>query len=53
MGMSECNGLCLWGADVGVPEYPYVAYAHPDCEKHGAPLFDIDYAHDDYNPDGS
>lgn len=33
----QCNGICLTGADVGVPEYSGVAYAHPDCELHGDP----------------
>ena len=50
--MNKCNGLCLYGADIGVPEYHDVAYPHPDCEKHGAPMHDEHYAHDDYNPDG-
>ena len=35
--MSECNGICLYGADLGVPEYGGVAYAHPDCPAHGDP----------------
>jgi hypothetical protein len=34
----ECNGICLYGADLGVPEYGGVAYAHPDCPAHGDPL---------------
>lgn len=34
----ECNGICLSGADLGVPEYGGVAYAHPDCPEHGDPL---------------
>lgn len=50
--MSECNGLCLWGADIGVPEYNGIAYPHPDCEEHGSPHHDEDYAHDYYDPDG-
>ena len=32
---AACDGLCLTGADVGVPEYPGVAYAHPGCPLHG------------------
>ena len=38
--MSECNGICLSAADIGVPEYPGIAYAHPDCPEHGDPLQD-------------
>lgn len=30
-----CDGLCVTGADVGVPEYSGVAYAHPGCPLHG------------------
>jgi len=33
----ECNGICLSGADLGVPEYGGIAYAHPDCPEHGYP----------------
>lgn len=33
----ECNGICLFGADIGLPEYGGVAYAHPDCPEHGDP----------------
>lgn len=34
----ECNGICLWAADIGVPEAGnVVAYAHPDCPAHGDP----------------
>lgn len=33
----ECNGICLSGADLGVPEYGGVAYPHPDCPEHGSP----------------
>ena len=37
---AECNGICLYAADIGVPEAGnVVAYAHPDCEAHGD-LFD-------------
>lgn len=32
---SRCNGICLTGADIGVPEYGGIAYAHPDCPEHG------------------
>ncbi len=35
---AECNGICLYGSDLGVPEYGGVAYAHPDCPAHGDPL---------------
>jgi hypothetical protein len=32
----ECNGMCMTGADVGLPEYGHlIAYAHPDCPIHG------------------
>lgn len=35
----ECNGVCLYAADIGVPEAgDVVAYAHPDCPAHGDPL---------------
>ncbi len=40
--MKECNDICLSGADLGVPEYSGIAYAHPDCPKHGDPLEDND-----------
>lgn len=40
--MSECNGICLYGADLGIPEFGGVAYAHPDCPEHGA----LDYYED-------
>lgn len=43
-GVPECNGICLYGADLGVPEYGDVAYAHPDCELHGDPLEEHDDA---------
>lgn len=34
----ECNGICLYAADLGPPEYgDVVAYAHPDCPEHGDP----------------
>ena len=34
--MSECNGICLTAADIGLPEYGnQVAYGHPDCPLHG------------------
>jgi len=34
----ECNGICLYAADIGVPEAgDVVAYAHPDCPLHGDP----------------
>lgn len=33
-GTLNCNGLCLWGADVGVPEYNDIAYPHPECVLH-------------------
>src|SRR5690554_1957355 len=31
--MTTCNGICLTGADIGVPATE-VAYAHPECELH-------------------
>jgi len=39
---SGCNGICLYGADLGVPEDGGVAYAHLDCPEHGDPLSDSD-----------
>lgn len=36
----QCNGICLFGAGLGLPEYGGVAYAHPDCPEHGDPLDD-------------
>jgi hypothetical protein len=33
----QCNGICLTGYDIGVP-YSGIAYPHPDCELHGAPM---------------
>lgn len=39
--MNECNGICLYAADIGVPEAGnVVAYAHPDCPAHGDSLED-------------
>lgn len=38
----ECNGICLSGADLGVPEYGGIAYAHPDCPEHGDPLEELE-----------
>lgn len=40
----ECNGICLTAADIGVPEYGGIAYAHPDCPAHGDPLEDDENA---------
>jgi hypothetical protein len=35
---AECNGICLYAADIGLPECGnVVAYAHPDCPEHGDP----------------
>lgn len=34
-GAHTCDGMCLTGADVGVPEFTGVAYAHPGCLVHG------------------
>lgn len=31
----ECNGICITGADLGMPEYGGIAYPHPECELHG------------------
>lgn len=39
--MSECNGICLYGTDLGI-SFGGVAYAHPDCPEHG----DTDYYED-------
>lgn len=38
--MSDCDGICLTAADIGLPEYgaQVIAYAHPDCPEHGDPL---------------
>lgn len=37
----ECGGICLYAADIGVPEAGnVVAYAHPDCPAHGDPPTD-------------
>ena len=39
--MKECNGVCLYAEDIGVPEAGnVVAYAHPDCPAHGDPLME-------------
>lgn len=35
----SCNGICLTGFDLGVPEYRGIAYAHPECEVHGDPEY--------------
>lgn len=42
MRPAECNGICLYGADIGVPEHGGVAYPHPDCPEHGDPVYDED-----------
>jgi hypothetical protein len=34
--MSNCNGICLTGSDIGVPSSE-VAYPHPMCPEHGEP----------------
>ena len=39
MDEDECNGICLFGHDIGVP-YDGVAYVHPDCPEHGDPVSD-------------
>ena len=31
---AACDGLCVTSADIGVPEYPGVAYPHPGCPLH-------------------
>jgi hypothetical protein len=36
--LNGCNGICLSGADLGLPEYGGIAYAHPDCPEHGDPI---------------
>lgn len=43
----QCNGICLTGYDVGVPEYHGIAYAHPDCELHG---YDSGLVENEYMP---
>jgi hypothetical protein len=35
--MNECNGVCITPADIGLPGYGGVAYAHPMCPEHGEP----------------
>jgi hypothetical protein len=38
----ECNGICLFGTDIGIPSNA-IAAAHPDCELHGhMALFNVD-----------
>jgi hypothetical protein len=32
--MSECDGLCVTAADLGVGRADQVAYAHPGCPEH-------------------
>lgn len=45
MAEKECNGICLYAADIGVPEAGnVVAYAHPDCPAHGYPQEEDDEA---------
>ena len=44
---AECNGVCLYGSDLGLP-YGGVAYAHPDCPEHGDPVVDEDPTYADY-----
>jgi hypothetical protein len=39
----QCSGVCMTGADVGVPEYGHlIAYAHPDCPLHGDDAIEIE-----------
>ncbi|HEY9411097.1 MAG TPA: hypothetical protein VIP77_16070 [Jiangellaceae bacterium] len=45
MELVECDGLCVYGADIGVPSAG-VAYAHPGC-----PLHDPDDVCECGNPD--
>jgi len=33
MSESACDGLCITGADIGIPG-PGVAYPHPSCPEH-------------------
>lgn len=33
--VSECNGLCVTAADIGVGNYDQIAYPHPMCPQHG------------------
>lgn len=33
---SECNGICVTAADLGLPEIGIeIAYPHPECPLHG------------------
>lgn len=33
--VSECNGLCVTAADIGVGRHDQIAYPHPMCPQHG------------------
>lgn len=33
--VSECNGLCVTAADIGVGRHDQIAYSHPMCPQHG------------------
>lgn len=46
-----CNGLCVTGADVGVPG-PGIAYAHPACPEHGKPHCFVDSGKTHFTHDG-
>jgi hypothetical protein len=38
MSESQCIGMCLSAADIGVPEAgDVIAYPHPECPEHGDP----------------
>lgn len=40
---SQCIGICLSAADIGVPEAgDVIAYAHPDCPEHGDPALETE-----------
>lgn len=34
-GQPQCEDLCVWSDEIGVPGFG-VAYAHPDCPLHAA-----------------
>jgi hypothetical protein len=36
--MSDCDGRCLTGADIGMPEYGGFYAVDPDCSEHGTPM---------------
>jgi len=36
--MKNCNGICVFATDLGLPEFEsgWPAYPHPACPEHGA-----------------